>query len=62
MNQAEKNIQLGNIEQAIAWLNTAYARTIGHKKSDRIEAWKNKLCRENNIIDNHRYAEDNEAI
>ena len=59
--QALLAIRRGDIEQAIAWINTAYARTIGHKKRDRYAAWADKLARENEVERHTRFADDGDV-
>jgi len=61
-DQANLALEQGNPEQAIAWINTAYARTLGHNKSARYEAWARKIAQDHGIEHHSRYAEDSEAV
>jgi low affinity Fe/Cu permease len=62
-DQAMMQIKLGNFIAAMRWYNTAAARTIGHKKSDRYEA-RAKWCAEQAGVPYRGtdFAKDHEAI
>ena len=61
-HQANKAIERRDYDEAIAWLNTAYARTIGHKKSERYDNWACKIAREQGIQRHSRFAKDEDAV
>ena len=60
--QARECASHGDYLQAMRWYNTAYARTIGHKKSDRYEQLARE-CAEKGGFEYRRtdYAKDVEA-
>lgn len=61
-SQANAALERGDPEQAIAWINSAAAKTLGHKKTDRYYAWARCVARDHGIECHSRFAEDSEAV
>jgi len=51
----------GRYVEAIKWLNTAYARTIGHSKSERYERMGDRIARQYGVERVHSFAKDTEG-
>lgn len=61
-DQAQKALDRNDPVQAIAWINTAAAYTLGHKKTDRYYAWARCIARDHDTECHSRFAKDSEAV
>lgn len=61
-NQAEQALYREDPEQALRWINLAHARTFGHKKSARYEAWGDRVAKDAGIVRHNEYADDGDAV
>lgn len=59
--QARMCLEKDQPKQAIAWLNTAILRTIGHKKRGRYETWKANIAKAHGIPNHNDYAKDEDT-
>lgn len=56
--RALRALDAENPEVAIAWVNAAYASTLGHAKSERYERWGDSIAREYGIERHGKYPRD----
>ena len=60
--QAMRALDRNDPVQAIAWINSAAAKTLGHKKTDRYYAQARGIARDHGIECHGRFADDSEAV
>lgn len=60
--QAKHAIECEDYHLAIAWINTATARTFGHKKAKRYRTWADNVAIAYGIERHNEYANDSQAV
>lgn len=61
-DQAMKALDRNDPVQAIAWINSAAAYTIGHKKTERYYAQARGIARDHGIECHGEFADDSDAV